>query len=86
MIDTQNTDFCTIKEIIRQLMEHGGFSYLISIANKLPNDTERKICCLGCKHFFYWNNGGAGCDLDKQYVCTHNNFILREEENDISKL
>ena len=54
--------------------------------NKLPNDTERKICCLGCKHFFYWNNGSAGCDLDKQYVCTHNNFILREEDNDISKL
>ena len=72
----------SIKDIVKELMEHGGFSYLISIANKLPNDTERKICCLGCKHFFYWNNGSAGCDLDKQYVCTHNNFILREEEND----
>ena len=37
----------SIKEVIKELMKHGGFSYLMSIANKLPNDTERKICCLG---------------------------------------
>lgn len=76
----------SIKDAVKELMGHSGFSYLIFIANKIPNDTEQKICCLGCKHFFYWNDGSAGCDLDKQYICTHNNFILREEDNDISKL
>ena len=43
---------------------------------------EQKLCCLGCKYLFYWNDGSAGCDLDKQYTCTHNNFILRQEDDD----
>lgn len=68
----------SIKEVARELMEHGGLSYLMYIIAKIPNDTDRKVCCLGCKHFFYWCDGSAGCDLDKQYICTHNNFILRD--------
>lgn len=40
---------------------------------------EASVCCLGCKHLFYWCDGSAGCDTEKEYKCIPNGFIYREE-------
>lgn len=49
---------------------------LFSNKKKVNTDT---VCCLGCKHLFYWNNGSAGCDIEKEDICIPNGFYLREE-------
>jgi len=44
------------------------------------------VCCSGCKHLFYWNDGSVGCDIEKEYICIPNGFIHREEsKNDSQK-
>ena len=49
---------------------------LFSNKKKVTDDT---ICCLGCKHLFYWCDGSAGCDVEKEDICIPNGFYLREE-------
>ena len=59
-----------------------GLLSLFRRKKKTRRHIEQKLCCLGCNHLFYWNDGSAGCDLDKQYVCSRNDFFLREGENE----
>ena len=40
---------------------------------------EPTVCCAGCKHLFYWCDGSAGCDVEKEDICIPNGFYLREE-------
>ena len=35
--------------------------------------------CSGCNNLFYWCDGSAGCDLEKEDICIPNGFYLREE-------
>lgn len=49
---------------------------LFSNKEKVVTDT---VCCLGCKHLFYWCDGSAGCDVEKEDICIPNGFYLREE-------
>lgn len=45
-------------------------------------EDESPVCCLGCKHLFYWNDGSAGCDIEKEDICIPMGFYLREESVD----
>lgn len=60
-----------------------GLLSLFKRNKKTRRHIEQKLCCLGCKHLFYWNDGSAGCDLDKQYTCTHNNFVVHSNLEEI---
>lgn len=51
---------------------------LISLFLK-KKDVADTICCSGCKHLFYWNDGSVGCDIEKEYICIPNGFIYREK-------
>lgn len=59
----------------------------MSILNKLISMFSNKekdepiVCCAGCKHLFYWCDGSAGCDIEREYDCIPKGFILREEIN-----
>lgn len=44
---------------------------------KVVTDT---VCCSGCKHLFYWCDGSVGCDIEKEYICIPNGFILRKQK------
>ena len=60
----------------------------MSILNKLismifsKEKDEPSVCCVGCKHLFYWCDGSAGCDIEREYDCIPKGFILREEINE----
>lgn len=60
----------------------------MSILNKLismifsKEKDEPTVCCAGCKHLFYWCDGSAGCDIEREYDCIPKGFILREEINE----
>lgn len=51
---------------------------LISLFSNKEKE-EPTVCCSGCKHLFYWCDGSAGCDLEKEDICISNGFYLREE-------
>ena len=41
--------------------------------------TNPGICCAGCKHLFYWNDGSVGCDIEQEHECIPKSFVYREE-------
>lgn len=51
---------------------------LISLFFNKKKDIADTVCCSGCKHLFYWNDGSAGCDTEKEDICIPNGFSLRE--------
>lgn len=38
-----------------------------------------KTCC-GCNNLFYWCDGSAGCEIEKEKECISNGFCLRNPE------
>lgn len=48
---------------------------LFTNKKKVVTDT---VCCSGCKHLFYWNDGSVGCDIEREYECIPNGFTFRE--------
>ncbi len=52
---------------------------ILSLFSNKEKVDEHTVCCSGCKHLFYWNDGSAGCDLEKEDICIPNGFYLREE-------
>ena len=59
-------------------------SFIRNILSLFSNKEKDKssVCCLGCRHLFYWNDGSAGCDIEKEDICIPNGFYLREESVD----
>ena len=41
--------------------------------------TNPGVCCAGCKHLFYWNDGSVGCDIEQEHECIPKSFVYREE-------
>ena len=56
----------------------GFFDKLISLFSSKEKVNKSTACCVGCKHLFYWCDGSAGCDIEKEYSCIPNGFIYRE--------
>ena len=54
---------------------------ILSLFSSKEKDRS-SVCCLGCKHLFYWCDGSAGCDLEKEDICIPNGFYLREVDYD----
>jgi len=54
---------------------------ILSLFSSKEKD-EPSICCLGCRHLFYWNDGSVGCDIEREHDCIPEGFILREEINE----
>lgn len=50
---------------------------ILMFSNKEKEETT--VCCAGCKHLFYWCDGSAGCDIEREHDCIPEGFILREE-------
>ena len=50
---------------------------LISLFLK-KKDVADTVCCSGCKHLFYWNDGSVGCDIEQEEACIPHSFCLRE--------
>ena len=46
----------------------GFFDKLISLFSSKEKVNKPTPCCVGCKHLFYWNDGSAGCDLEKEDI------------------
>lgn len=40
----------------------------------LKSSMEDVTSCMGCKHFFYHNDGSGGCDSPMEKVCLNNRF------------
>lgn len=57
----------------------GFFDKLISLFSSKEKGNKPTACCVGCKHLFYWCDGSAGCDLEKEDICIPKGFYLREE-------
>ena len=34
--------------------------------------------CIGCKNFYYGNDGSGQCDMPYEYTCLKNNFQFKE--------
>ena len=54
------------------------YKQVSSFANKKKVVTDT-VCCAGCEHLFYWNDGSVGCDIEREYKCIPNGFVYREE-------
>ena len=52
---------------------------ILSLFSNKEKVNKPTVCCAGCKHLFYWCDGSAGCDLEKEDICIPNGFYLREE-------
>ena len=60
---------------------------ILNILISMFSSKERNepiVCCSGCKHLFYWNDGSVGCDIEKEYICIPNRFVYREESKNDS--
>ena len=62
----------------------------MSFINKIlslfsSKNEEPTLCCSKCKHLFFWNDGSAGCDIDKEYTCIPSGYVLWEEEDEPSQ-
>ena len=59
---------------------------IISLFSNNKKAVTNTVCCSGCKHLFYWNDGSVGCDIEKEYICIPSGFVYREEsKNDSQK-
>lgn len=47
--------------------------------NKKKSVTDT-VCCAGCKHLFYWNDGSVGCDIELERKCIPNGFTLKKQK------
>lgn len=57
-------------------------SFCGKILSMLFGDDDKPTrCCYKCKHLFFWNDGSAGCDIEKEDFCIPNDFILWEGSN-----
>ena len=52
---------------------------IISLFSNNKKTVINTVCCSGCKHLFYWNDGSVGCDIGQEYECIPNGFTLREQ-------
>lgn len=52
---------------------------IISLFSNKKKSVTDTVCCSGCKHLFYWNDGSVGCDIEQEYECIPNGFTLREQ-------
>lgn len=50
-----------------------GLTHIISF--KTP---VKEVCCSGCRHLDYWNDGSALCVKGLEGVCIPNGFKYRE--------
>ena len=64
---------------LEQSGEMNILNKLISLFSNKKKAVTDTVCCSGCKHLFYWNDGSVGCDIEKEYICIPNGFIFREK-------
>lgn len=53
---------------------------IISLFSNKKKSVTNTVCCAGCKHLFYWNDGSVGCDIEREHECIPNGFSCRESK------